>query len=136
MNIKLATVLAAVILGPVLMFSAGCENDAQTGALLGTAIGAGAGQAIGRDTKSTLIGAGVGAAGGYIVGNERDKKKAQTQADSPPPATEQVTVNITNSNGSVTPVRLQKRGAAYIGPKGEHYDHLPTEEELRGVYGF
>lgn len=65
--------VVAVSLG--LVFSAGCESDAQTGALIGTAIGAGAGQAIGGDTESTLIGAGIGAVGGYIIGNEQDKKK-------------------------------------------------------------
>ncbi len=65
--------VVAVILGSA--FVAGCESDAQTGALLGTAIGAGAGQIIGGDTKSTLIGAGVGAGAGYIIGNESDKKK-------------------------------------------------------------
>ena len=63
----------AVSLG--LVFAAGCESDAQTGALIGTAIGAGAGQAIGGDTEATLIGAGIGAVGGYIIGNERDKNK-------------------------------------------------------------
>ena len=63
--------VVAVSLG--LVFAAGCESDAQTGALIGTAIGAGAGQAIGGDTEATLIGAGVGAVGGYIIGNERDK---------------------------------------------------------------
>jgi len=65
--------VVAVSLG--LVFAAGCESDAQTGALIGTAIGAGAGQAIGGDTGATLIGAGIGAVGGYIIGNERDKDK-------------------------------------------------------------
>ena len=65
--------IAAVSLS--LFFVAGCESRAHTGALIGTAIGAGAGQAIGRDTESTLIGAGIGAAGGYIIGSETDKKK-------------------------------------------------------------
>lgn len=65
--------VVAVSLG--LVFAAGCESDAQTGALIGTAIGAGAGQAIGSDTEATLIGAGIGAVGGYIIGNERDKDK-------------------------------------------------------------
>lgn len=47
-----------------------------------------------------------------------------------------VTVNTTNSNGSVSQVRLRKQGVGYVGPRGEHYDHLPTNEELRPVYGF
>ncbi len=72
---SLITILIVVAVSLGLLFAAGCESDAQTGALIGTAVGAGAGQAIGRDTESTLIGAGVGAVGGYIIGNERDKKK-------------------------------------------------------------
>ncbi len=72
---SLITILIIVAVSLGLLFAAGCESDAQTGALIGTAVGAGAGQAIGRDTESTLIGAGIGAVGGYLIGNERDKKK-------------------------------------------------------------
>ena len=68
-------ILMVVAISLGLVFAAGCESDAQTGALIGTAIGAGAGQAIGGDTEATLIGAGIGAVGGYIIGNERDKDK-------------------------------------------------------------
>jgi outer membrane lipoprotein SlyB len=39
----------------------------------GAGLGAILGQAIGRDTKSTLIGAALGGTLGYIVGNEMDK---------------------------------------------------------------
>ncbi len=52
----------------------GC-NDAQAGALLGAGLGALAGQAIGHDTKATLIGVAVGTGAGYIIGNESDKAK-------------------------------------------------------------
>ena len=72
-GLLIISMVVAVSLG--LVFVAGCESDAQTGALIGTVIGAGAGQAIGGDTEATLIGAGVGAVGGYIIGNESDKKK-------------------------------------------------------------
>ncbi len=72
---RLVIILIVVAVSLGLLFAAGCESDAQTGALIGTAIGAGAGQAIGGDTESTLIGAGVGAVGGYIIGNEQDKNK-------------------------------------------------------------
>ncbi|MHC4740438.1 MAG: glycine zipper domain-containing protein [Planctomycetota bacterium] len=57
-------------------FIAGCESDAQKGAGIGVVGGALAGQLIGGNTSATLIGAGVGAAAGYMVGNERDKKKS------------------------------------------------------------
>ena len=72
---RLVIILIVVAVSLGLIFAGGCESDAQSGALVGTAIGAGAGQAIGGDTESTLIGAGVGAIGGYIIGNERDKNK-------------------------------------------------------------
>ena len=72
---KLIIILMVVAVSLGLVFVAGCESDAQTGALIGAGIGAIAGQAIGGDTEGTLIGAGAGAAGGYMIGNESDKKK-------------------------------------------------------------
>jgi outer membrane lipoprotein SlyB len=72
---KIITILLVVTMSLSLVVVAGCESDAQSGALIGAGVGAIAGQAIGGDTEGTLIGAGVGAAGGYIIGNEQDKKK-------------------------------------------------------------
>ena len=46
------------------------------------------------------------------------------------------TVWITNSNGSKTPVMLrQTEGGQYIGPRGEYYEKMPTEAQLKQVYG-
>ena len=47
-----------------------------------------------------------------------------------------ITVWITNSNGSQTSVRLTREGAWYVGPRGEYYSQMPTNEQLRVVYGF
>lgn len=47
-----------------------------------------------------------------------------------------ITVWITNSNGSRTSVRLTRDGAWYVGPRGEYYAEMPTNEQLRVVYGF
>jgi hypothetical protein len=47
-----------------------------------------------------------------------------------------VMVNVTNTNGSITQVMLIKQGPGYIGPRGEYYETLPTENQLRPVYGF
>ena len=47
-----------------------------------------------------------------------------------------VTVWITNSNGSQTSVSLRKSGPGFIGPRGEWYHNMPTNEQLRMVYGF
>ncbi|UCF00507.1 MAG: hypothetical protein JSV82_08485 [Planctomycetota bacterium] len=113
----------------------GCESDAQTGAGLGALAGAGIGQLAGGDTESTLIGAAVGGGAGYIIGSEQDKKKANAQTkaeiDSLRQEMNTVTINITNPNGSITPVTLRKQGLGYIGPKGEYYSKLPTEEQLK-----
>ncbi|NLK42689.1 MAG: hypothetical protein GX298_11650 [Planctomycetes bacterium] len=136
MRRKIVTGLVLISVGATSFLLCGCETDAQNAALLGTAIGAGAGQLIGGDTEATLIGAGVGAGAGYIIGNEKDKARQRDRAAAAPtdPTTE--TVWITNSNGSQISVRLIKDGPAYIGPRGERYPTRPTEEQLRQVYGF
>jgi uncharacterized protein YcfJ len=144
-------ILMVVVVSVGLVFVSGCESDAQTGALIGTAAGAGVGQAIGRNTQSTLIGAGVGAGAGYMIGNESDKKKTKAEMESLRQQNMQmqqqssqmqqemstVTINVTNSNGSITPVTLRKQGVVYIGPRGETYTTLPTQEQLKQAgYGF
>jgi hypothetical protein len=57
---------------------AGCANtgryNTQKGSAIGAGLGAIAGQAIGRDTESTLIGTGVGALLGTIMGNLEDQR--------------------------------------------------------------
>jgi hypothetical protein len=46
-----------------------------------------------------------------------------------------VIVNITNSNGSITPVTLKRSGNFWIGPRGEQYMSVPTAEQLKPIYG-
>ena len=77
---KLATGLAVAVLG---LGTLGCENNAQNGALLGGAGGAGLGALIGssshaRAGEGALIGAAAGALGGYVVGNEMDKNQQRS----------------------------------------------------------
>ncbi len=135
MNRTLLTVLMTVVLSFGLIILAGCESDAQTGGLLGAGIGAGIGALAGGDTEGTLIGAAIGGGAGYILGNESDKKKANTsQVQAQPSGTE--TVWVTNSNGSRTPVKLTRNGQGYVGPKGEMYSTKPTEKQLKQAYGF
>jgi len=133
---SLMTILmvAAVSLG--LAFVAGCESDAQTGALMGTAAGAGVGALAGGSTEGTLVGAAVGGGVGYILGNEQDKKKTRAEMDSLRQEMSTVMVKVINSNGSVIQVPLRKQGVGYVGPRGEYYGKLPTEDQLRPVYGF
>lgn len=137
---KVGTILVLVMAGFAALLVSGCETEAQTKAAWGTAIGAGAGQLIGGDTKATMIGAGIGAGAGYLWGSSEDKKKeqqAQTQAQTIQNDANTVTVWITNSNGSKTPVKLTRTATGgYIGPRGEMYDTMPTEDQLKKVYGF
>jgi len=53
-----------------------------------------------------------------------------------PACTSILTIWITNSNGSKTPVTLARRSAGYVGPRGEYYRSRPTHRQLRVVYGF
>ncbi len=133
---SLMTILMVVAVSLGLTLVAGCESDAQTGALLGTAAGAGVGALAGGSTEGTLIGAAVGGGVGYILGNEQDKKKTRAEMDSLRHEMSTVMVKVTNSNGSIIQVPLRKQGVGYAGPRGEYYDKLPTEDQLRPVYGF
>ena len=128
------TIIVAVSLG--LLLVAGCGSGGATGAGIGALAGAGIGQLAGRSTEATLIGAAVGGGAGYIVGNEADKKKARAERAYIAEEMNYVTVNMTNSNGSISQVRLRKHGVGYVGTRGEYYDRLPTGEQLRPIYGF
>ncbi len=130
------TTITVIILTYGMVFISGCSSNAQTGTGIGALLGAGIGQLIGGDTEATLIGAAVGGGAGYMFGNEADKSQARTERQWISQEMQYVTVNITNSNGSISQVRLQKQGVGYVGTRGEYYNHLPTENELRPVYGF
>ncbi len=136
----LTIVILSLAAGFGILAVSGCETEAQSKAAWGTAIGAGVGQLAGGDTKSTAIGAGIGAGAGYIWGSMEDKKKeeqARTQAQVAQADGNSVTVWITNSNGSKTPVKLTKTASGgYVGPRGEMYDTMPTQDQLKKVYGF
>ena len=133
-NITVIPVAIAVSLA--LVFVAGCETCAQTGAAVGALAGAGIGQLAGGDAESTVIGAAVGGAAGYMLGNEADKEQARAERAYIRQETKYVTVNITNSNGSISRVRLRRHGVGYVGTRNEYYSTLPTQEQLRPVYGF
>ena len=133
-TIYIQTLLLGLLLVGLLV--SGCESDAQTGAGIGALAGAGIGQLAGRDTEATLIGAAIGAGAGYIIGNEQDKKKQKTEMENQADDVDTVIVNVVNSNGSVTPVKLRRKGTGYVGPRGEYYETLPTSEQLKPAYGF
>ena len=47
-----------------------------------------------------------------------------------------ITIWVRNSNDSQTPVTLRRAsGGRYIGPRGEYYDGIPGNGQLRELYG-
>jgi hypothetical protein len=127
-------VIVAISMGS--MFIIGCQSDAQTGTAIGALAGAGIGQLAGGDTEATLIGAAVGGTAGYFLGNESDKEKARAEREGLRQDMNTVLVKVTNSNGSIIQVPLKKHGVGYVGTRGEYYASLPTEDQLRPIYGF
>jgi hypothetical protein len=89
-KVVLAWLAAAVLLAGCGGQSAGEFAKEHKGGLIGAGIGAGvgalAGQAIGRNTSSTLIGAAVGGGIGYLLGNTQDKKRAERYDPATPTA--------------------------------------------------
>lgn len=126
--------MSAIAAGMISM--AGCANDAENVALLGTAIGAGIGALAAGNTEGALIGAAIGGGAGYAIGDESDKRKTRQEIASVRAEQNIVTVWIANSNGSQTPVKLRKDGPGYIGPRQERYSSMPTQEQLKPVYGY
>jgi len=47
-----------------------------------------------------------------------------------------IIVWVTNTNGSKTSVKLTRDGSWFVGPRGEYYTEMPTNEQLRVAYGF
>ena len=105
------------------------------GSLFGGIIGYQSGEAL----AGAIIGGSITGTGSYLDQADKANRKEPDKSDNPchprKQADEKVTVNVQNFNGSYTPVRLKKHGTEYIGPKGEHYPSLPSEEQLRPVYG-
>jgi len=133
---QMTKIMVTVVTGLSLIFVVGCQDDAGTGALIGGLAGAGIGQLAGGDTEATLIGAAVGTGAGYMLGNQSDKNKQQQQMYAMQGDINSTIVNVTNSNGSIVQVRLRRQGVGWVGTRGEYYPTLPTEDQLRPVYGF
>lgn len=89
------------------------------GALVGWIIG----HQSNEDGEGAAIGAAIAATGCLLEQIDKSSKE------------EKIVVEVTNQDGSITPVVLKKKASVYIGPKGEHYDKKPTEEQLKELYG-
>lgn len=115
---KRSILKGVALLGALLM--AGCNTTpVQDGAILGGALGAGAGAVIGhqsgRQGEGALIGAGVGALTGALVGDQVDRsRRNNTVYHAPPPAS------------AVRPIATPQRGRYETrlvrAPSGEVYE--------------
>lgn len=103
-----------------------------TAALGGALVGAIVGHQYHEAGYGALIGAGIGATGELLHQSDITAKKQECKYSD---KEEEITVKITNNNGSITSVKLKKKGDVYTGPKGEQYKELPTEEQLKPLYG-
>ena len=92
---------------------------------------------IGHQSDEPGEGAAIGAAvfGITQLLGEIDRQHKKCEHEHEDECMENVVVEIHNSNGSISPVKLKKDGSAYIGPKGERYEEMPTEEQLKPIYG-
>ena len=76
--------------------------------------------------------------GGYVVVTPPDTSQNVTSTSTAPqqtPTGATVIINVPNSSGGYTAVRLIKRDVGYVGPQGEFYPDYPTVDQLRVLYG-
>ena len=130
------SVFVAGCASPQYQQHAGAVNYGGAGAGLGAIAGAMAGNNIrGLNTgEGAIAGALLGTIIGAAMGAQQDTFNSRLGAVSEQASTQ--IVNVKNSNGSYTPVLIRKVGTQYVGPRGEYYSAVPTEEQLKGPYGF
>lgn len=138
-----ATVASVLIAGSSFLYS-GCtttEQDTGTGAAIGAALGGIAGHNLGSGSGDRDKGALAGAVIGGMVGREKSINKQKNRArderiNQLERRANTVEVWIENPNGSSTPIYLEKRaGNVYVGPRGEHYQGMPSQQQLKSIYG-
>ena len=102
-------------------------------AITGAIVGGIVGYQSHEEGEGAAIGAGLFTIGELLSQSDKHHRKKEREHREPQP--KDVVVEIRNDNGSITPVRLRKKDGGYIGPKGERYDQIPTQEQLKPLYG-
>jgi hypothetical protein len=137
------TPIIALVISSLLL--AGCgeglrTSDIYRSALFGALVGVIVGHQSNEDGEGAAVGAAVFGVGELL--NQLDnldhapKEKERESKGNVSGCKEIYVIQVHNSNGSITPVEIEKKGDLFIGPKGEQYEQLPTEEQLKPVYGF
>ncbi len=118
-------------------------SETAVGTGLGAGLGAGIGAIAGNNisgfsrAEGAIAGALIGGLLGGVAGNQQSQINAQQrQINALGQQVNQTVVNVTNSNGSITPVILTCQGSQWRGPRGELYNTLPRPAQLKSVYGF
>ena len=106
-------------------------NPIYTQTLVGALVGGIVGYQSDEPGEGAAVGAVIFGVGELLHQIDQEHKDREHQDE----CGKEVVVEIHNDNGSVTPVRLKRKDCAYVGPKGERYEELPTEEQLKPIYG-
>lgn len=104
-------------------------------AIKGAIIGGIVGYQSHEEGEGAAIGAGLFVVGELLKQSDRHHREKERERERKESRSKQVIVEIHNDNGSITPVTLRKKDGSYIGPKGERYENLPTEGQLKPLYG-
>jgi|ETNmetMinimDraft_26_1059896.scaffolds.fasta_scaffold70688_2 outer membrane lipoprotein SlyB len=140
-----AKAFAIIIMAVLAVSLTGCTTTQQgtaTGAVAGGALGAVVGNNLGSGSGDREKGALLGAAAGALLGNQIGQQKQRNQQleqrlNTVEQQGQQQTVWIENSNSSKTPVILRRApGGMWVGPRGEYYSTMPSQEQLKKIYGF
>ncbi|MBN1975445.1 MAG: glycine zipper family protein [Sedimentisphaerales bacterium] len=140
------TQILLVLTTIILIFSSGCGEQMKLKpiydrAILGALIGGIVGYQSDETGEGAAIGASVLALGEILsqIDNQPGRQTEPKHENGKKPVSgsiiETYIIEIHNENGSITPVEIRKEGDGYVGPTGEHYEKLPTEEQLKPIYG-
>jgi hypothetical protein len=133
-------VIVALIISSLNLFSCNEElrlhpiyQQAITGAIVGGIIGYQSHE----EGEGAALGAAILGVGELLQQIDEEKRADKEPGEEDIDGCKEVfIISVHNSNGSITPVEIEKKDDMYFGPKGEMYEQLPTEEQLKPVYGF
>ena len=120
--------ISVVIILALCMSICGCNENLRLypvykAALIGGLVGAFVGHQHDEDCTGAIVGAIVGGTGCYL--KQVDELKEA----------ENITLNVTNNEGKIIQVALKYKDGFYICTNGEQYNSIPSQEELRVVFG-
>ncbi|MEM9480172.1 MAG: YMGG-like glycine zipper-containing protein [Verrucomicrobiota bacterium] len=127
-------ILLITVVPIVAMAFTSCQTTG-SGALVGAGAGAGIGAIVGNNSSlGSGTGAAIGAGVGALVGGSHGRQNEQINSLRHQQNVH--TVNVPNSDGSYTPVHLQRTAGGWQAPGGEVYPNIPSSRTLSRRYGY